>query len=260
MKHDNLGDIMRLFVILLVFAHLSAALSFAQQSDCDYKAEIQLDSHEFTKENFTWRMKATKIEGIATNITGTAKIELGNEIIKSYKPWTNLSISKQKTSNVYSPNLEQGEYKITAEITVECNDMDINNNIDVKTLKIIGQNADEIPNLNDGMIKTQQKTQQQAAQEQAVQANETQNATNNKTTNIEGQKNQTQAQNAAAVSMEEEFDNVINLKKGFEEEQDNVDTKYDVAYESSNEKAKEIIIYSILGLSVLVNIVLIWRR
>ena len=128
---------MRLFVIIFVFVILLLDISFAQQSQCDYKVEVLADSQEFTKENFTWSMKATKIDGMATNITGTAKIEdSNNKIVKNYKPWTSESISRQKTSSKYSPNLNYGEYKITAEISVDCNDTDKSNNADVKMISI----------------------------------------------------------------------------------------------------------------------------
>ena len=255
---------MRLFAVVLAFAVLFANFTFAQQPQCDYKIDALLDSFEFTKENFTWRMKATKIEGIATNITGTAVIELNDNIVKSYKPWTNLSISKQKTSNVYSPNLDQGEYKITAEIFVECDDIEKTSNIDVKTFKIIGENIREDFDENDA--GTQPDIQQQLTQEQTIQSNETKNysitneiISNEKATNDENiQQSQIQAQNTAAVVANENFDNVINLKEDLEENVVNMQS--DIVYESSNEKTNKLIIYSILGLSVLLNIILIWKR
>ncbi len=259
---------MRLFAVILAFAVLFSVFAFAQQNDCDYKVDVLLDSQEFTKENFTWKMKAAKIEGISTNITGTASIESNNNIVKSYRPWTNLPISKQKTSNTYSPNLDENEYKITAEIFVECNDVDKTNNADVKTFRIIGQNSDVVANFDENGEVTQPEIQQELTQEQTIRLNETKNDTiNNETINNEkttannenpqinknNQQNQIQTQNTAAAN--ENFNNVINLK-----EEDAVNMESDIVYESSNEKAKELIIYSILGLSVLLNIILICRK
>ena len=251
---------MRLFAFILAFVVLFSIFTFAQQSDCDYKIDVLLDSNEFTKENFTWRMKATKIEGIATNITGTAMIESNGNIVKSYKPWNNLSISKQKTSNEYSPNLDENEYKITAEIFVECDDTNKANNVDVKTFRIIGENIREDLNFDENSAATQPEIQQQSTQEQTIQLNETKNDTINDekiSTNDENiQQNQIQTQNTATAN--ENFDNVINLKEDLEEKQETQESV--IAYESSNEKIKELIIYSILGLSVLLNIILICRK
>lgn len=254
---------MRLFAVILAFAVLFSVFAFAQQNDCDYKVDVLLDSFEFTKENFTWKMKATKIEGIATNITGTASIESDGNLVKSYKPWTNLSISKQKTSSTYSPNLDENDYKITSDIFVECNDIDKTNNIDVKNFRIIAENIMEDLNFNGNNTVTQPEIQQQSIQEQTVQLNETNDSINNKTitdektTNTENQQNQIQTQNTA----NENFNNVINLKEDLEGKQESADNaKSSIAYESSNEKTKNLIIYSILGLSVLLNVILIWKR
>ena len=85
---------MRTFVLMLIFLPYS---SLAQQSECDYRIEILVDGEEFEQEDFEWKMKATKIEGPSTNISGTAVIEDSNhEIVKKYKPWTSKSISKKK--------------------------------------------------------------------------------------------------------------------------------------------------------------------
>ena len=105
---------MKDFALIPIFAVLLSSVSFAQQSSCDYKVEVMTDEDEFEKENFKWRMKATKIEGMPTNITGIAEIEDSKgEIVRKYRPWVNESISKQKTSSQYTPNLKEGIYKIT---------------------------------------------------------------------------------------------------------------------------------------------------
>ena len=79
---------MRILILVIVFIVMYVHSSFAQQSTCDYKVEIFVDSHEFEKEEFTWRMKATKLEGIPTNITGTSEIRADRKVIKKYKQWT----------------------------------------------------------------------------------------------------------------------------------------------------------------------------
>jgi len=94
----------------------------------------------FGKDEFEWQMQATKINGNSTYITGRATIQdLFGNIIKEYKPWTNESSTYKKTSTRYSPSLEEGKpYIITANMNVQCEDTDPNNNIDQKTITIKG--------------------------------------------------------------------------------------------------------------------------
>ena len=88
-------------------------------------------------------MRASKLNGQSTNITGTAKIEdLFGNIIKEYNPWTNDSSTYQKTSSEYSPSLEEGKiYIITANLETQCNDTNTENNIDQKTITIKGSSG-----------------------------------------------------------------------------------------------------------------------
>src|SRR3989338_8623515 len=132
-----------IFIIILLALMLSKS-SFAQT--CDYRVEIMADGEEFKKEDFKWRMMATKIDGKSTNITGTAEIKSDGKTIKSYKPWTSASIAKQKTSSEYSPNLKGGRYEIEAEIDVKCDDTNNGNNIDTKNIVIKGEEKNEEDN------------------------------------------------------------------------------------------------------------------
>lgn len=135
---------MKGIIIYIIFVISLSYGSFAQQNGCDYKVEIITNNTEFRKEEFFWRMKAIKLYGESTNITGIAEIvDSKGNIIKKYNPWTNESISKQKTSNEFSANLKENEeYKIAAEIKVECNDENKDNN--VKIIKIKGKNKENI--------------------------------------------------------------------------------------------------------------------
>lgn len=108
---------------------------------CDWQIEIILNKTVFeNKDEFEWQMRATKVNGNKTNITGRATIQdLFGNIIKEYKPWTNSSSTYQKTSSKYSPSLEEGKpYIITANLEVQCNDTNQNNNIDQETITIKG--------------------------------------------------------------------------------------------------------------------------
>lgn len=246
-----------IFIVMLLHPHAS----FAQQSSCDYKVEILVDKEEFEKEEFTWRMKATKLEGKSTNITGTAEIQdSSGKTIKTYKPWTSDPISKQKTSSEYSPNLKEGkEYKITAEIDVDCDDANQNNNIDISTIKIKGEKQDA--------KSTKSKTENPL---QDISNNiETAEIKNNKNTNGElrpATANKPQAKKSTAKAAVQDEENTIQLSaKSAKKNAELKSTAHavqssQVIYESSNEKAKALIILFLLTLSILLNIILIWKR
>ena len=238
---------MKILFILMILAMPLSYASFAQQYSCDYKVEVLVNGTEFEKENFKWKMRATKIEGASTNITGTAEIsDSKGNIIKKYKSWTNEAISKQKTSSEYSPNLKEGEeYLLKAEINVECGDANKNNNVDNKVIRIKQLGTDEI------LLTKEMRAKENIDNEK--------NEVNNSITNASIQNSDTK--NSDTKEEVKGEDNVISLKKENPKNpltSDAVQSK--IAYESSNEKAKNLIIFFILGISVILNIVLIWRR
>ena len=248
---------MKTLIFALIFAISFIGNSFAQQTACDYNVEILVNSTEFESRDFSWRMKATKIQGVPTNITGTAEIDdSSGQIIKRYKPWNNESISKQKTSSTYSPNLNQGEYKIISSINVECDDMNKNNNVDIKTIKIKNGNKETSTTINQNNI-------QNTFVEDKIN-NTIKNETASQAITIQKIENKTISKNESELTAGEE-DNVIQLRNIDNKKSqnklatDNV-KKQEIVYESSNEKAKGMIAISLLVLSVLLNIVLIWRR
>src|SRR3989344_4038546 len=133
----NKSQKMKIILIIMLFLVLLTVVSAEELNDCDYKIEILLNSSVYTPSGFAWKMRATRVSGISTNITAEARIEdLNGKIIKAYKPWTSDPISRQKTSGEYSPNLKDGEYRIISEISVDCNDVDKSNNIDSENFKI----------------------------------------------------------------------------------------------------------------------------
>ena len=246
---------MKCFALIPVFAVLLSSISFAQQSSCDYKVEVLVNSSEFEKQDFSWKMKATKIEGMPTNITGTAEIEDSNgEIIKKYRPWINESISKQKTSSQYTPNLKEGSYKITSRISVGCDDINKDNNVDFKIIKIREKSKEltNVTNKNNGKnILIDEKINNTIKNEAANQVISNQTA-----------ENKTLDEKETGQLANSEEDNVIQLRDNKKESEltANAVKKPETVYESSNEKAKSLIIIFLLVLSILLNIVLIWKR
>ncbi|MBI2557859.1 hypothetical protein HYW20_00910 [Candidatus Woesearchaeota archaeon] len=253
---------MKLLPILALFVALLSYFSFAQQPECDYAVEILADGEEFQKEDFTWRMMATKVEGKSTNMTGTAKIEdSSGSAVKTYKPWTSDSISKQKTSSKYTPNLKPGEYEIIAEISVECDDTSKDNNIDTKKITISGD-AEETKPKEEKKEDASQDTKDGDIPQNNIKTAAVKDIsqTNDQIETKTAQKTKTSTQKSQQV------DNVIQLtasnNRGNQKSQIKVSEiqKHMVAYESSSEKAKSLIMIFLLTLSVLLNIVLILRR
>lgn len=252
---------MKALILMLILAVYAADASFAQQASCDYKVEILSNSSIFEKESFVWRMRATKVEGSPTNITGTAEIEdSGGQIAKKYKPWTNEPISKQKTSGKYTPNLKEGIYKITSRISVGCDDINKGDNVDVKTIKI-GEASEEMN------VAINQDTGKNIPAEEKS-SNIIKNEMANDLLPNKLPENKTSLANQSVELMakdDEGNDNVIQLKEDINEKNEmklaaDAVKETNIAYESSNEKAKNLIMVSLLALSILLNIILIWKR
>lgn len=243
---------MKGIVIILAFAILISNVSAAQASECDYKIELIIDGDEFEKADFKWKMRALKVEGTSTNITGTARIEDSNgKTIKNYKPWTSASISKQKTSSEYSPNLAEGEeYEIKAEISVECDDTNKGNNVATKEIKIKGEKKakvkeedDKGSNADDAGKIEEKKSNKKAAQPEV---------------------RKTISEKAV---LKAEPENIIYLKPEKTQKaavhqviKTPVLKNPQAAYESSNEKVKRWIMIFLLALSILLNAIFIWKR
>lgn len=248
---------MKIILIILLFLVLLTAVSAAEAGDCDYKIEILLNGSIYTPSDFAWKMKATKISGISTNITATARIEDSNgKIIKTYKPWTSDLISRQKTSGEYSPNLKEGQYKLTSEIIVDCNDIDKSNNIDSENFAIASA-ASEPP-------QQDSKEEILIAQNQQASSVPVENVPEENKSIIQIVENKVNIKNGSdEVNLTQkpiEYSNEITLLNSDGESAQQDSTKPELIYKSSNEKSKEIVLYVLLGFSVLLNIILIWKR
>ncbi len=248
--------IMKMKWLVIIAVMLFLLPPFASAQECDYSVEILIEGIEFTKESFKWRMKAIKLDGPSANITGAARIEdLNGAIIKSYKPWTNQSISKQKTSNEYSPNLKEGSYNIISEIIVGCDDINKGNNIDIRAITIKTENIE----MQESNIAVQQIILENQEPQNATPQTQENEPAKNPAIN-ESQDNEVQSQ-----EYREEYENTANLKN--ENTQNSIQIAEPIksdeeayAYVSSNEKAKNLVVYSLLAVSIILNIVLIWRR
>ncbi|MCH8067084.1 MAG: lamin tail domain-containing protein [Nanoarchaeota archaeon] len=111
-------------------------------SGCDYAVEFILAKTVFDNSSeFSFRIRTSKISGQKTNFTLRAKIEdLNGKLIREYKPFTNQSITRQRTSSEFTPNLEEGKsYFMDSNVTVQCNDTNSKNNFDTRIITIKGK-------------------------------------------------------------------------------------------------------------------------
>lgn len=221
---------MKVIVSSLIFIMLSMA-AYAE-SECDYSVQILMDSNQFEPEEFKFKIRALRVEGPSTNITAQIIITNNGSIIKNYKPWTNSAISKQKTSNEYSPNLKEGVYEIKAEISMLCSDFSKENNIDERNM----------------LIKTSLNNSQEIMIEK-----ETEKAMQNPSIIILESYNHNETNSEIANNK----NNPIEETKTFQQENKKTNK---IIYESSNEKAKDLILIMLLAISIILNIILIWKR
>ena len=120
--------------------------SIITEQGCDYAVEFIVAKTIFdNSSDFSFKIRTSKISGSSTNFTSRAKIEdLNGKLIKEYKPFTNQSITKQRTSTTYTPNLEEEKsYFMDSNITVQCNDTNIENNFDNRIITIKGEPLQE---------------------------------------------------------------------------------------------------------------------
>jgi len=116
--------------------------SVISNQGCDYAVEFILLKTIFdNSSDFSFQIQASKIKGTPTNFTMRAEIEdINGKFIRDYKPFTNQSISFQRTSTKYTPNLEEGKsYILYSNITTQCNDTNLENNFDTRIITIKGK-------------------------------------------------------------------------------------------------------------------------
>ena len=112
------------------------------EEDCDYAVNFILSKTLFdNSSDFSFKIRASKISGTSTNFTMRAKIEdLNGKFIRDYAPFTNDSITTQRTSSELTPNLDEGKsYIMDSNITTECKDTTTQDNFYNHIIKIKGK-------------------------------------------------------------------------------------------------------------------------
>jgi len=121
------------------------------EQGCDYGVEFILAKTAFENASeFSFQIRASKITGSSTNFTSRAAIkDLNDRLIREYKPFTNQSITRHRTSTLYTPNLEEGRsYIMSANVTVACNDTSLVNNFDTRIITIKGKPLQEASSID----------------------------------------------------------------------------------------------------------------
>tara|TARA_Y100000310_G_scaffold332444_1_gene408037 strand:+ start:13062 stop:15287 length:2226 start_codon:yes stop_codon:yes gene_type:complete len=102
-----------------------------EENLCNWQIKIILDKSFYINSSLVeWKIEVYRLEGDKTNLSVEGYVKKVNgDIVKEYNPWTNTSITLEKTKS-YSPNLEENtvyllEYNITY---LSCNDTDLSNN------------------------------------------------------------------------------------------------------------------------------------
>jgi hypothetical protein len=289
----------KLLLFLLIFVILGGYYANSQESDCDYSVQVLLENEEFMPDEFTWKMKAVKVEGIAANITGRAEIrDLEDNIIKTYKPWTNKSISRQKTSSKYTPNLKSGQYRVISAIFVDCIELNLDNNIAEAYFTIKEGFNDQIQETKIYPIKEQQESYEDKknteSENKSLSLAPIDNAIEENQKGAEPENNELKVTDEISHGNKKKIfneiesnsnDKKIGGKEGIGEISGNYFEEGNVIYLnentnkkqempskandfkdsetifiSSDEKSKNTIIYFLLFISVILNVFLIWKK
>jgi hypothetical protein len=113
---------------------------------CDYETQIVLEKSIFeNQDEFSWKMVVKNIKGGSTLISSEAYIyDLFGNTKQDYRPFTNESVTRQRTSTTYSPNLAEGaSYMLAANTTTDCLDTNLANNYDERIFTIKGTLIEE---------------------------------------------------------------------------------------------------------------------
>ena len=104
---------------------------------CDYEIFILADNS-----SVSFRIRAINNEGPPSNTSTILQVtDLDGKLMKEYHPWNDEKITKQRTSNSYTPNIEAGKYKVSAKLEISCQDSRASNNIAFVDFEVKGQDS-----------------------------------------------------------------------------------------------------------------------
>jgi len=123
------------FKIILI---LLLIIPFVYSEECDWEVEILSETIFQSQDDFEFRYFINRLEGERANVTLNRSIEdtYGNTV-KSYELSIEENIVNYKTTSTLNPNMNPGTYLIKGEISPNCNDIDLENNLDEKLIVIL---------------------------------------------------------------------------------------------------------------------------
>ncbi len=116
--------------------------SILSEQSCDYAVDFVLAKSIFdNSSDFSFQAIISNIRGSKTNFTSGGKIEgFNGKIMQEYNFFTDEEITSKRTSSKYSPNLEEGKsYILSSNLTVQCNELNLENNFDIEIITIKGK-------------------------------------------------------------------------------------------------------------------------
>ncbi|MFC1801097.1 lamin tail domain-containing protein [Nanoarchaeota archaeon] len=110
----------------------------AMVAGCDWQVDVQPSKSIYNEgEQVGWEITVSRNYGEAGLVSVEGYVEdVFGRVVKSYKPWTNESITTQRTKS-YTPNLADEVYNVKFEITdLDCSDNNLGNNNDEELITI----------------------------------------------------------------------------------------------------------------------------
>ena len=133
-----MGKLFWILGLILIFMS-----SIVYGEDCDYDIEVLIEGDTFTTNEFEFKLRVNKLDGVSTNFSWILSIEDSDgALVNEYGPYSKQPIAIVRTSNLYTPNLPMGEYKINAGFEVECDDTNLENNNVVYEFEIVGEGGE----------------------------------------------------------------------------------------------------------------------
>lgn len=129
--------------IILILILITPVTVYASTNNCDWKVETLSNNIFENKTDFKFRYLIERIDGNKTNVILIRTIEdVNGNLIKSYDNYSQ-EITNKHTTPYLSPNLDDGVYLIKGEIFPNCNDIDLENNLESKLIIILPEKFDQ---------------------------------------------------------------------------------------------------------------------
>jgi len=114
------------------------------ENECDWDITITLENLLINNgNNFEFGAISKNLAGQKTNITLKREIKnIFNETIKSYNSLIKEATYQTSFSGPWTPNLDPGVYFIKTEISTQCNDLDLENNLATKFFIIFDEKSE----------------------------------------------------------------------------------------------------------------------